>query len=89
MRTKERIGFTTTIDILRGTMSADVAANRYDLLKTFGVGHDVPARDWRDYLLQMLQMGFIEIAYTEDKHLKVRCWDVRHCLATKSGACDD
>lgn len=71
MRTKECIGFTTTIDILRGMMSADVAANRYDLLKTFGVGHDVPARDWRDYLLQMLQMGFIEIAYTEDKHLKV------------------
>lgn len=71
MRTKQHVGFTTTIDILRGTMSADVAANRYDLLKTFGVGHDVPARDWRDYLLQMLQMGFIEIAYTEDKHLKV------------------
>lgn len=71
MRTKQHVGFTTTIDILRGTMSADVAANRYDLLKTFGVGHDVPARDWRDYLLQMLQMGFIEIAYAEDKHLKV------------------
>lgn len=71
MRTKQHVGFTTTIDILRGTMSADVAANRYDLLKTFGVGHDVPARDWRDYLLQMLQMGFIEIAYTEDNHLKV------------------
>lgn len=71
MRTKQHVGFTTTIDILRGTMSADVAANRYDLLKTFGVGHDVPARDWRDYLLQMLQMGFIEIAYTEDKHLKI------------------
>lgn len=71
MRTKQHVGFTTTIDILRGTMSADVVANRYDLLKTFGVGHDVPARDWRDYLLQMLQMGFIEIAYAEDKHLKV------------------
>lgn len=71
IRTKERVGFTTTIDILRGTMSADVVANRYDLLKTFGVGHDVPARDWRDYLLQMLQMGFMEIAYNEDKHLKV------------------
>lgn len=71
MRTKQHVGFTTTIDILRGIMSADVAANRYDLLKTFGVGHDVPARDWRDYLLQMLQMGFIEIAYTEDNHLKV------------------
>lgn len=71
MRTKQHVGFMTTIDILRGTMSADVVANRYDLLKTFGVGHDVPARDWRDYLLQMLQMGFIEIAYTEDKHLKV------------------
>ena len=71
MRTRENIGFTTTIDILRGNMSADVAAHHYNLLKTFAVGHDVPHRDWHDYMLQMLQMGFIEIAYNEDRHIHI------------------
>ena len=71
MRTRENIGFTTTIDILRGNMSADVAAHHYNLLKTFAVGHDVPHRDWHDYMLQMLHMGFIEIAYNEDRHIHI------------------
>lgn len=71
MRTRENIGFTTAIDILRGNMSADVAAHHYNLLKTFAVGHDVPHRDWHDYMLQMLHMGFIEIAYNEDRHIHI------------------
>lgn len=71
MRTSEQIGFTVLVEILRGNMSADVVEKGFHTLKTFGVGRDVPARDWRDFLLQMLQMGFIEIAYNEDRHLKV------------------
>ena len=71
IRTGENIGFTTAIDILRGTMSLDVVSHQYNLLKTFAVGRDIPHRDWHDYLLQMLQMGFIEIAYNEDRHIHV------------------
>ena len=71
MRTKEQIGFTLTAEILHGTYSSEVTAKGYQLLKTFGAGRDVPFRDWQDYLLQMLQMGFLEIAYNEDRHLKV------------------
>lgn len=70
-RANEQTGFTVTIDILKGRVSQQVIAKEYDKLKTFGVGRDIPANDWHAYLLQMLQMGYIEIAYNEDNHLKV------------------
>ena len=70
-RTQQRIGMHTLIDILRGNFSADVSANQYDQLKTFGVGRDIPPRDWNDYLLQMLQLGFFEIAYNDNNHLRI------------------
>ena len=70
-RTGENIGFTTAIDILRGNMSPDVVQHQYNQLKTFAAGRDIPYRDWHDYLLQMLQMGFIEIAYNEDRHIHI------------------
>ena len=71
LRTGEKIGFTLTIDILRGNFPPEVVSRGYDRIKTFAAGRDVPVRDWHDYLLQMLQMGFIEIAYNEDNHLHV------------------
>ena len=70
-RTDEQIRISTVIEILKGMKSPSVMKKAYNTLKTFGIGKDIPTNDWQDYLLQMLQMGFIEIAYDQDNIIKI------------------
>ena len=66
MRTQQTCRIGTCIEILRGIRSDTVIRKGYYDLPTFGVGKNISSKDWQDYILQMLQMGFIEIAY--DQH---------------------
>ena len=70
-RTDDSIRISTIIEILKGMHSPTVERYHYNELKTFGVGKDITTNDWQDYLLQMLQMGFIEIAYNEGHKVKI------------------
>ena len=71
IRTDQRIRIKTLVDILRGNYTTEIVENKYNELKTFAAGRDVPARDWQDYLLQMLHLGYYEIAYNQNNVLKI------------------
>ena len=71
VRAGEKIAVGTCIEILRGMQSPAITRNHYNELKTFGVGKDVSVRDWQAYMLQMLQMGFFEVAYNMHNQMKV------------------
>ena len=70
-RANEQVGFATTIDILRGNATREILTHDYSQFPTFGVGRELSFRDWHDYLLQMLQMGLIELDYKENRHIHV------------------
>ena len=62
-RNGESAKVSTIIEIVKGMKSPNVVRKNYDLLPTFGVGKELTTKQWKDYTLQMLQMGFFEIAY--------------------------
>jgi len=71
MRTGENITMRTCADILCGIYSPEVKNHQYHSIKTFGAGHDLPIRDWSDYLLQMLQSGYVELQYDNHCHMRI------------------
>jgi len=70
-RAEEQIRTSTIIEILKGIPSPIVKRMGYDQLKTFGVGKELSTQDWQDYLLQMLQLGFIEIVYDQKNIVRI------------------
>ena len=70
-RTAEKINMTTLIQILRGSHSALIRENGYDQIKTFGAGRDIKYNEWAEYIFQLLNSGFIDIAYDEGYALKL------------------
>lgn len=78
IRMKEQEGLAMLIDVLRGSRRAAVIEKGYDRLKTFGLGGNLSHGMWNRYIMQMIQLGLLEIAYNEGNHLKVTPygWDV-------------
>ena len=83
-RVNENEGVTTIIDILRGSQKTDIVAKGYNKLKTYGVGRNLTFAAWNSYLLQMLQLGIIDIAYDDGNHLKITEYghDILHSMRT-------
>lgn len=70
-RTQQQIRVGTTVEIVKGMKSPTVVRHGYDQLPTFGVGRELTTDEWQDYMLQMLQLGYLEIAYDHGNVAKV------------------
>jgi ATP-dependent DNA helicase RecQ len=71
MRMNESVGVTMLIDVLRGSTKGEIVHLGYNKIKTYGAGADISYANWEQYIMQMLNLGFIEIAYDEASVLKV------------------
>ena len=70
-RTGQTASMHLLIGLLRGSTKEDILEKGYDKLKTYGVGKELNSKAWKEYLYQMLQLGYIEIDYTTNGNLKV------------------
>jgi len=70
-RVNEKVNLNMLIDILRGSGKRDLMAQGYQHIKTYGAGRDLPFADWRSYIGQMIEQGFIAIDYSAYGQLKL------------------
>ena len=70
MRTEEKVGMQMLIDILRASGRSELHQLGYDRLKTYGAGRDLSFKVWKEYIYQMLQLGYIEVDYAKQQTLK-------------------
>ncbi|GGK44139.1 ATP-dependent DNA helicase RecQ [Lutibacter litoralis] len=70
-RLKENEAIGTVIDVLRGANNATVLEKGYDKLKSHGVGKEISWRDWQQYLIQLINQGYCEIAFHKNNALQL------------------
>lgn len=71
VRLKEQVAAGTLIDVLRGSSRQEIKSKGYHQIKTYGAGKDIAYQDWQQYLLQLLNLGFISVAYDNGNALKL------------------
>lgn len=70
-RVKGKEPITLLIDVLRGAQNEAVLVKNYNKLKTYGVGKEFSWSDWQQYIIQLINLGYIEIAFHKHNRLQL------------------
>lgn len=70
-RLRQEAPMSVVIDVLRGSAKKELREKGYDQIKTFGAGRDFTQGEWQQYLQQLVNLGYIEIAYDQHNALKI------------------
>lgn len=70
-RVKEEEPMGTIIDILRGAQNAVIIDKNYPELKTYGIAKDISWQDWQQYMIQLINQGYLEIAFHQNNKIKL------------------
>ena len=71
IRLKESEPLAVIIDFLRGSKNAYIYEKEYQNLKTYGVGIETSWQDWNQYLIQLINLGYCEIAFHQQNKIKL------------------
>jgi ATP-dependent DNA helicase RecQ len=71
IRLKESEPLPIIIDFLRGSKNAYIYEKEYQNLKTYGVGIQNSWYDWNQYLIQLINLGYCEIAFHQQNKIKL------------------
>ncbi len=70
LRSEQSVGIGLLTDVLRGSGKKEIFDRGLHRIKTYGAGRDYSAREWNDYITQMINLGYLEIDYTRHSVLK-------------------
>ncbi|WP_348824853.1 DNA helicase RecQ [Flavobacterium aestuarii] len=70
-RLQESEALPVIVDFLRGSKNASIYDKSYQNLKTYGVGADLSWYDWNQYLIQLINLGYCEIAFHQQNKIKL------------------
>lgn len=71
VRLKESEPLPVIIDFLRGSKNAYIYEKEYQNLKTYGIGVATSWQDWNQYLIQLINLGYCEIAFHQQNKIRL------------------
>lgn len=71
IRLKESEPLPVIIDFLRGSKNAYIFEKDYQNLKTYAVGSDISWFDWNQYIIQLINQGYCEIAFHQKNKIRL------------------
>ncbi len=71
IRLQESEPLPVIVDFLRGSKNAYIFEQGYQNLKTYAVGSDISWYDWNQYIIQLINQGYCEIAFHQQNKIRL------------------